>query len=72
VRIEIVGEELRQRGHHALAHLHLGNAERDRVVGRDCDPVVDLDGARLSARHKTEAETHTCADGHRGQNEGFA
>ena len=42
VGIELVGQDLRQRGVGALPDLRLRQAERDLAVGRDHDPVGDL------------------------------
>ena len=42
VSLELLGDELGEAGEGALAHLHAGDADHDRIVRLDDDPGVDL------------------------------
>ena len=44
VAFELLGDQHGEAGHRALAHLGVGNADGDGVVGLDHDPAADLDG----------------------------
>ena len=84
VDVELLGDQHRDGGDAALAHLGMRDAQRDGAVLVDHDPGVDLGaaGGRRRLRPRTdargqrnghvEAEHQAAADGDRGPDEGTA